>query len=227
METLSSSDWKVLQDCVSLLEPLFELTEEMSRERFCTSSIVVPLVRGCQRAVRETDPATPTGHKLRSQLMDTLSRRMTPYESKLGVCAKATILDPRFKKYGFGVVENATNTVNALVNELEQATPGPVTSVVIASGVVERDQESEPSKKKKIGTFSKKKKDRSEQVARHSSSSNVKEDVCLYLARPTPSHTGRSMKKSHLLSPMQHTSICVFQPHLYHQNGCSPRQVIF
>lgn len=49
-ETLPSGDWTVLEEYVSLIKPLFELIEEYILS-YCISSIVIPLLRGWQRAI--------------------------------------------------------------------------------------------------------------------------------------------------------------------------------
>lgn len=42
-----------------------------------------------------------------------------PYETDItGICAKAIILDPRFKEFGFGAPHNAKYVVNQLIEEI-------------------------------------------------------------------------------------------------------------
>lgn len=151
-DTIHSTDWSVLKDCVELLEPLHELTEEISGERYCTSSFVIPLMRGCQRAVKEVNPATAIGEQLKTCLSEALSKRMTPYESNSsGICAKATILDPRFKKCAFGLPSNASNAVEELIKEINCSvvSPSDIGGVVTQEGTVEQTQSTESEKKKK------------------------------------------------------------------------------
>lgn len=134
-ETINSIDWSVLNDCVALLEPLHELTEEISGERYCTSSFVIPLIRGCQRAVKKVNPKTSTGERLKASLSEALSKRMMPYESTSnGICAKAKVLDPRFKKFAFELPSKTSNTVEELIRKMNSI----VVSQIDSGGVSRR-----------------------------------------------------------------------------------------
>ncbi|KAG8267989.1 hypothetical protein J6590_038009 [Homalodisca vitripennis] len=80
------------------------------------------------------------GTRIKSMLVEAISKRMTPYESNTnGICAKATILDPRFKKCAFGLSSNASSAVNELIIEIQTLnTRLERNSVVVDEGIVER-----------------------------------------------------------------------------------------
>lgn len=146
-----------MEDCVPLLEPLFEVTEEISGDKFCTSSIVVPLLRGCQKSVQGVNHVSEIGKSLKTCLLKAMSRRMTPYESySSGICAKAAILDPRLKTCGFGLPANATNTVTELITEINREVElGAVSekAVMVSEEVMNPGDVTLPSKKKKMCSF--------------------------------------------------------------------------
>lgn len=114
-------------------------------------------MRGCQRAVKEVNPANDIGGQLKTCLSEALSKRMTPYESNSsGICAKANILDPRFKKCAFGLPSNASNAVEELIKEINCSvvSPSDIGGVVTQEGTVEQTQSTESEqKKKKIRNF--------------------------------------------------------------------------
>jgi len=70
--------------------------------------VVIPLIRGLQHILRNLKTKTDIGDVFRNMLMDIVSRRLGILE-KNKIVAKATFLDPRFKKTAFGLLENASN----------------------------------------------------------------------------------------------------------------------
>lgn len=187
-EILTAQEWNVMEDVLPLLLPPYELTEELSGEKYLTSSIVIPLIRGCQKAIKSETPKTSMGEKLKTILLDSLSRRLTPYESySSGVCPKATILDPRFKKCAFGIPTNASNAVTELINEMKQSKDvlGP-NQIVIDEGVCSRQPIDEiKSKKKKIWNFVIEEREKTEAAkGRITNRCTIQEDMRLYLSMP-------------------------------------------
>ena len=62
----------------------------------------------------------PLGDRLKKFVLSELDRRFDPIESKASRFAKATMLDPRFKKLLFKDPQATANTVTALANEMKQ-----------------------------------------------------------------------------------------------------------
>lgn len=117
-DSLDAGDWHILEDCVKVLRPVHTMTEEMSGETYPTLSMVIPLIRSVQHAVRSTETESEVGCILQTTLLDNLSRRFLGWE-KNTVVAKATFLDPRFMKSAFGLVENADKAEKLVAEELE------------------------------------------------------------------------------------------------------------
>lgn len=93
------------------------MTVELSGEHYPTLSIVIPLIRGLQYTLRNKTTTTAAGTLLKKTAIDVLVRRLGILESNK-IVAKATFLDPRFKKTGFGLVDNANNTEKWITDEI-------------------------------------------------------------------------------------------------------------
>lgn len=118
LSPLLSDEWAILKDCISVLKPIEALTTELSGEKYITISTIIPLIRGLQHAINNRTPMTTLGKKLQEDLQDVISRRFASIEASK-VCAKATFLDPRFKNLGFSNEDNANQTENWLIQEIE------------------------------------------------------------------------------------------------------------
>lgn len=116
-EFLDASDWAILTDCVLLLKPLESMTTELSGEKYVTMSLVIPLIRGLQHTLKNMSPKSDSGAVLKRNLLDVISKRFGLFETNK-IAAKATFLDPRFKKMAFGVEENATNAQKWISDEM-------------------------------------------------------------------------------------------------------------
>lgn len=114
-DALDASEWHVLSDCTQVLQPLETMTEEMSGEKYPTMSMVIPLLRSLEHAIKNTATETAVGFALKNKLLEVISRRFSGWETNK-TAAKATFLDPRFMKSSYGLDENAERLV---IEELE------------------------------------------------------------------------------------------------------------
>ncbi|CAH1114743.1 unnamed protein product [Psylliodes chrysocephalus] len=103
---LNSNEWIILEDCVKILKPAENMTKILSREKYATISLVIPLYREFKSA-------------LKSNMLEIMTRRLGNYENNK-IVAKATFLDPRFKKLAFGLDDNAANAQKWVTEELGQ-----------------------------------------------------------------------------------------------------------
>ncbi|KAG8225184.1 hypothetical protein J437_LFUL001311 [Ladona fulva] len=113
---LTNGQWEILEDCIPLLNPLEELTTELSGDKYMTSSIIIPLIMGAQHLVMNSKPATTVGKRLKEVLLENFSMRLSPYEKQV-ITSSATILDPPLKKMAFGLEENASKAYNRIQDE--------------------------------------------------------------------------------------------------------------
>lgn len=114
-ENLDASEWATIDDIIPLLKPVHKITEELSGEDYPTLSRIIPLIRGLQHLISSKHPTTETGLNLKNFLIDILGRRLGGAETHKSI-ALSTLLDPRFKKTGFGLIENA-NTAQRWLTE--------------------------------------------------------------------------------------------------------------
>lgn len=113
---LDSSQWDILEDCMSLLGPFEKMTTILSGELYPTLSSAIPLVRGLHNVMRKKFPKTGPGLHLKELLVSVVSKRLNVYET-YKTAAKSTFLDPRFKKKGFGLESNADSAQQWVSNK--------------------------------------------------------------------------------------------------------------
>lgn len=114
---LNASEWEIILDCINILKPFEIMTAELSGENYITISTIIPLIRGLQHMLRNIKIETTIGEAFKNTLMDVINRRLGNLE-KNKIVAKATFLDPRFKKTAFGYMENANNVQKWISEEL-------------------------------------------------------------------------------------------------------------
>lgn len=122
-ENLNASDWAIIDDIIPLLKPIHKVTEELSGEEYTTLSRIIPIIRGLQYVLLGKNPTTEVGLRLKTCLSEVVARRLGWLEVHKSV-AVSTLLDPRFKKTGFGVPENADNTQKWLTEILASQIAG-------------------------------------------------------------------------------------------------------
>lgn len=94
---LNSNEWLLVEDAVLLLKPFENITSILSGEAYPTLSSVIPLVLGLRTAISKKKFKNGFRNFLKRKLMDVVEKRFGVYELNRTV-AKATLLDPRFKK---------------------------------------------------------------------------------------------------------------------------------
>jgi hypothetical protein len=114
---LESEEWNAIQEVIAIFKPVLSVTEKLSGELYPTMSLVVPIIRGLQKSLQKKITNTSIAMQLKLSLIDVINRRLGNLESNRFV-GKATFLDPRFKKSGFGNEENANNIHRLIVEEL-------------------------------------------------------------------------------------------------------------
>ena len=94
---LSSSEVAVMIDAIKLLKHFEQATREISAEFYLTISKVIPLARSLQYITNQC----PSSLTLKQELLSSMARRFSNIEANYALAA-STLLDPRFKKAGFG-----------------------------------------------------------------------------------------------------------------------------
>ena len=114
---LSMEDIIILSDMKECSE-VFEIgTTKVSGAQYVTISLIVPITFGIYNNLNSLVPKSEEGILLRSGLLTSIKKRLFPYETR-SIPRIATIIDPRFKKEGFHVNENANQAALFLEKEM-------------------------------------------------------------------------------------------------------------
>jgi zinc finger BED domain-containing protein 1 (E3 SUMO-protein ligase ZBED1) len=122
VESLSAAEWEILREVCQILRPFELVTVEISSEKSVTASKIIVLVNGLKTAINKmkTTVTSTTAEQLVTTISAEITRRFKDFELTTTL-ARATFLDPRFKKMGF-CSDSAFTTIrdkvtNALANE--------------------------------------------------------------------------------------------------------------
>ncbi|XP_046868716.1 E3 SUMO-protein ligase ZBED1-like isoform X1 [Drosophila willistoni] len=109
----------VLKDLEKILTVFEEVSKRISGGKYATISLIIPLTDVLIRKTHtiSSDVHTEVGQKMVTVLLDSIVKRLSPYEKKTAT-RMATILDPRFKKIGFQHMSNAEQAAHCFENEL-------------------------------------------------------------------------------------------------------------
>ena len=102
VESLTSDEWKTPREVCQVLKPFESVTKEVSSENAVTVSKVIVLVEGLLSACHRLQSTftMPLAKELPDALMQELTKRFGSCDMN-ATLARATLLDPRFKKLGF------------------------------------------------------------------------------------------------------------------------------
>lgn len=117
--SLLALEWTIMDDCIGILKPFVFLTEDLSGQTYPTVSRITPLIKGLCSRIQNKKATTDIGKRLISSLSQIISKRLEYLETTKTV-AKATFLDPRFKKAAFATPENADNAKKWVTEELSE-----------------------------------------------------------------------------------------------------------
>ncbi|CAG5039997.1 unnamed protein product [Parnassius apollo] len=99
-DMITSSELSVIRDLIMLLTPFKQATEEISGDQYVTSSLAIPIANLLQKGLEQMKPSTEFGVVVQKSLLNLVIAKLEPLERHLHL-AKATILDPRFKRIHF------------------------------------------------------------------------------------------------------------------------------
>lgn len=113
--TFNAKEWDMMQHAVTILEIFNEVTREISAEKNVTISKIFLFVNAMESHV-EHCKLTMQSEELQPMinvLLNEITSRFRNFESN-ELISQATILDPRFKKYGFARIEKANQAIENL-----------------------------------------------------------------------------------------------------------------
>ncbi|XP_022823347.1 zinc finger BED domain-containing protein 1-like [Spodoptera litura] len=97
---LTASELSVLSSVLQILRPIEAATKEVSGDKYCTSSKVIPLIHCLLLKVKPLKVEESLAQELQALVLKEIDKRMGAIE-RVTPFAVATILDPRFKKMHF------------------------------------------------------------------------------------------------------------------------------
>lgn len=116
-DPLTQEDWQIIEKSIEILKPFLDVTNEVSAEKSVTVSKLIPLVKLMKKRIQklqENYPSPPEEvERLLEKLKEELHNRFRALEEN-ELISQATILDPRFKKYGFADEKNYKTAYDVL-----------------------------------------------------------------------------------------------------------------
>ncbi|CAB3251492.1 unnamed protein product [Arctia plantaginis] len=97
---LTASELSILSSVLQVLRPIEAATKEVSGDKYCTSSKVIPLIHCLLSRLQPLKVEESFALELQSLILKEIDKRMGVIE-RVTPLAVATILDPRFKKMHF------------------------------------------------------------------------------------------------------------------------------
>lgn len=117
---LTSVELNLLMDIKDLLEIFETSTRLISGEKYCTISLVLPIINELQTQISlKKDFHHESGPQLQKILLGLIKENLFKYEDTKE-CLLGTILDPRFKKHGFPTSSGYSAAKKALTEEVSR-----------------------------------------------------------------------------------------------------------
>lgn len=112
-DMVATSQLNVIRDCINLLKGFKQATEDISGKGYVTASLVIPLANLLREELEQAKPISDIGISIKNNLLNGVLERLIPLE-KNSFLAKATILDPRFKKIYFSSPLAVSNAIQEI-----------------------------------------------------------------------------------------------------------------
>ncbi|XP_057693511.1 E3 SUMO-protein ligase ZBED1-like [Corythoichthys intestinalis] len=116
---LSAEQYRIIADCLKVLEPFNYATIELSEEKKVSGSKVIPLLSMLHHSLEEEEIRqlqTPESTSMVEFLQRQLREKLNQLQS-MSIMFLATLLDPRFKKVGFFSPSKAAEAEKRLTME--------------------------------------------------------------------------------------------------------------
>lgn len=117
---LTSDEWETCKQLSEVLEPCYEVTKEMSSEKYLTASKIIPITRGLKASLTKlSNHVTSTAvQEVVKKMLQGISERF-PNLERSGTFRLCTFLDPRYKHHVF---EDASTVESAKRDAIELIT---------------------------------------------------------------------------------------------------------
>lgn len=104
---LQLQEWHIIEEVLPIMQPFYEITEEMSAEKFMTLSKVLIFAQLISRHIARA--LCQTQHEIVKNMLEITQNEIQVWFHELernNLYGESTILDPRFKRKGFRTVES-------------------------------------------------------------------------------------------------------------------------
>lgn len=139
LPSITNDDTAVMNQICDLLKAFKDCTEEMSSEQHVTVSKVIllhkALKKWCSKFITPT--VRDNVREMAERLIEALNKRFQGIEEN-NVCAQATLLDPRFKSYGFSDPRNAERAKQSLITYCEKSLHSSAGSASAPTAIIEK-----------------------------------------------------------------------------------------
>ncbi|XP_055522567.1 E3 SUMO-protein ligase ZBED1-like [Wyeomyia smithii] len=116
---LETDDWEIIRQSMEVLRPFNDVTTEISSEKTGSLSKTTVMARLLSRQLRYSDSAFSQVKKLITELGEGLKARFGERESN-ELISQAILLDPRFRKQGFGDDQKYRVAYQTLIQKIRQ-----------------------------------------------------------------------------------------------------------
>lgn len=111
------SQLNIIRGMIKLLGPFKQATEDIGGDKYVTSSLAIPLANLLKQELELASPSTDDGKLVQKCLLNGISDRLITLEKNMFL-AKATILDPRFKRLHFSSPLAVSTAISELAEEI-------------------------------------------------------------------------------------------------------------
>lgn len=120
LSNLTINEWSILEELVNILQIFKDITDDISAEKSVTSSKIFIFVRAIYYHLRDLTNKQDLDNELKTVVKDMLNQFYTRFGDieNIDILAESTILDPRFKKFGFKDENKYTTAVANLRKKL-------------------------------------------------------------------------------------------------------------
>lgn len=115
---LTTAEYHTIFECMNVLSPIKEATEELSAEKAVSGSKIIPLIRMLRHTIsaKQRQVSDIMAVKLCTNVLQLMGEKLCHYETA-SQHSLSTLLDPRFKTMGFCNPTNADNAVKRLISK--------------------------------------------------------------------------------------------------------------
>ncbi len=150
LDEITNREWKYIESLIEILEPFETITNELSGSKYCTISLIIPMIQSIKIALRIKRSKNDQFRNICECLLRSLDKRFSYLEEDKNITL-ATILDPRIKDTCFGCTTNKSIALTNLedeLNELYNNSPSSLSTESSLNNGFVLETEIEPPKKK-------------------------------------------------------------------------------